>query len=121
MRLAEVCKRMQMPGRIPDKYSRATNFLAAVDDVPFKQLESILEDADNYTGYRHDVDIIIIYKKTVKLCLLAETRLKKRISAVTMAGRLRRDSNTPKKKESPANDTEQKVKKEENSILRRDG
>ena len=28
MKLAEVCKRMNMPERLPDKYSRAINFLA---------------------------------------------------------------------------------------------
>ena len=35
MKLAEVCKRMNMPERIPDKYSRAINFLAAVDADTF--------------------------------------------------------------------------------------
>ena len=83
MKLAEVCKRMQMPERIPDKYSRAINFLAAVDDDTFRKLERILEDADSI----NDADMT--YEKTVKLCLLAETRLKKRICTITMAKQLR--------------------------------
>ena len=35
-KLAEVCKRMNVPERIPDKSSRAINFLAAVGDDTFK-------------------------------------------------------------------------------------
>ena len=63
-----------------------------------------MEDADNF----QDADMT--YEKTVKLCLLAETRLKKRISAVTMARQLRRGtSETAKKKEKP--ETEDKKKK----------
>ena len=104
MKLAEVCKRMNMPERLPDKYSRAINFLAAIDDGTFNKLEKILEDADNI----QDADMT--YEKTVKLCLLAENRLKKRISAVTMARQLRRGtSETAKKKEKP--ETEDKKKK----------
>ena len=64
---------MGMPERILDKYSRAINFLAAVDDEAFRKLERILEDADSIT------DVDMTYEKTVKLCLLAESRLKKRI------------------------------------------
>ena len=83
MKLAEVCKRMNMPERIPDKYSRAINFLAAVDSDTFRKLERILEDADGIS------DADMTYEKTVKLCLLSEARLKKRISAMTMAKQLR--------------------------------
>ena len=41
-----------MPERIPDKYSRAINFLAAVDTETFRKLERILEDAVSI----HDAD-----------------------------------------------------------------
>ena len=106
MKLAEVCKRMNMPERLPDKYSRAINFLAAVDDETFNKLEKILEDADHI----HDADMT--YEKTVKLCLLAESRLKKRISAVTMARQLRRGIAEPsKKKEKEKPDTGDDKKK----------
>ena len=83
MKVAGIFKRMGMPERMPDKYSRAINFLAAVDDETFKKLERILEDADSLT------DVDMTYEKTVKLCLLAESRLKKRISAISMARQLR--------------------------------
>ena len=92
MKVAEVCKRMGMSERIPDKYSRAINFLAAVDDDTFRKLERILEDADSIT------DVDMTYEKTVKLCLLAESRLKKRISAISMARQLRAQPTAPKKK-----------------------
>ena len=52
-KVAEICKRMQMPERIPDKCSREIDFLAAVDDETFKNLERILEDADSI----NDVDM----------------------------------------------------------------
>ena len=53
------------------------------------------------------------YENTIKLCLLAETRLKKRISAVTMARQLRRGtSETTKKKEKPETDDKKKKYKE---------
>ena len=83
MTVAGICKRMQMPERILDKHSRAINFLAAVDDETFKKLERILEDANSIS------DVDMAYEKTVKLCLLAEARLKKRISAISMARQLR--------------------------------
>jgi hypothetical protein len=123
MKLAEVCKRMQMPERIPDKYSRATNFLAAVDDETFRKLERILEDADSI----QDADMT--YEKTVKLCLLAETRLKKRISAMTMAKQLR-GPNAPlekkeKEKEKEPSDkdseSEDKKKEEKRKAPKKDG
>ena len=112
MKLAEVCKRMNMPERLPDKYSRAINFLAAVDDDTFNKLEKILEDADHI----HGADMA--YEKTVKLCLLAEKRLKKRISAITMARQLRRGIAEPtkkKEKEKPdaADDKKKKLKEGE--------
>ena len=109
MRLVEVCKRMNMPERIPDKYSRAINFLAAVDSETFRKLERILEDADDIT------DVDVTYEKTVKLCLLAEARLKKRISAITMAKQLRGPVATPKNKEKelPEKDASNKEKKKE--------
>ena len=111
MKLAEVCKRMQMPERIPDKYSRAISFLAAVDDDTFRKLERILEDADSIS----DADNVMTYEKTVKLCLLAESRLKKRISAITMAKQLR-CTNPPverKKKEPSDKDSKSKDKKKD--------
>ena len=40
---------MGMTERIPDKYSRAISFLAAVDDETFRKLAHILEDADSIT------------------------------------------------------------------------
>ena len=42
------------------------------------------------------------YEKTVKLCLLAESRLKKRISAISMARQLRVQPADDKKEEAPA-------------------
>ena len=100
---------MNMPERIPDKCSRAINFLAAVDNKTFRKLERILEDADGI----HDADMT--FEKAVKLCLLAETRLKKRISAVTMAKQLRGPAAAPKKKEkeSPDKDSGSREKKNE--------
>ena len=82
---------------LPDEYSRAINFLADIDDERFNKLEKILDDADNI----QDADMT--YEKTVKLCLLAETRLKKRISAVTMARQLRRGIPEPAKKKESLN------------------
>ena len=109
MKLAEDCKRMQMPERIPAKYSRAINFLAAVDDDTFRKLERVLEDADSIG------DADMTYEKNVKLCLLAESRLKKRISAITMAKQLRGTNQPPdkKKKEPSDKDSESKDKKKE--------
>ena len=96
MKVAEICKRMGMTERIPDKYSRAINFLAAVDDETFRKLERILEDADIIT------DVDMTDEKTVKLCLLAESRLKKRISAISMARQLRAQPSVQKKKKEEA-------------------
>ena len=67
MKLAEVCKRMQMPERIPDKYSRAINFLAVVDDDTFRKLERIPEDADSINDADNDYDIRKD-RKTVPAC-----------------------------------------------------
>ena len=95
MEVTKVCKCMQMPERTPDNYSRAIIFLAAVGDQTFNKLERILEDADDIT------DADMTYERTVKLCLLAESRLKKRVSALTMARQIRKASETGnnKKKE----------------------
>ena len=119
MKLAEVymtlCKRMNMPERLPDKYSRAINFLAAVDDDTFNKLEKILEAADN----NQDADMP--YEKNVKLCLLAETRLKKCISAaaVTMARQLRTGTAGPVKKTGKPGSSEDKKKREKESEPRK--
>ena len=113
MNLAEVCKRMNMPERLPDKYSRAINFLAAVDDDTFNKLEKILEGADNI----QDADMTC--EKTVKLGLLAETRLKKRISDVTLARQLRRGPAVPPKKTGTPGSVEDKKKKDEESDTRK--
>ena len=48
-----------MPERIPDKYSRAIIFLAAVDDENFRKLERIVEDADSI----NDADMPIITRR----------------------------------------------------------
>ena len=89
-------------------YSQAINFLAAVDDDTVNKLEKILEDADNI----QEADMT--YEETVKLCLLVETRLKKLISAVTMARQLRRDTFEPAKKKPGS--TDEKKTKEKNMI-----
>ena len=75
-----------------------------MDDETFKKLERILEDADSIT----DVNMTMSYKKTVKLCLLAESRLKKLISAISMVRQLRiqpaalKKKKEDKKEEAPA-------------------
>ena len=43
-------------------------------------------------------DVDMAYKKAVKLCLLAESRLKKRISAISMARQLQAQPAEEKKK-----------------------
>ena len=113
MKVAEICKRMGMTERIPDKYSRANNFLAAVDDETFRKLERILEDADSIT------DVDMTYEKTVNLCLLAESRLKKRISAISMARQLRVQPSTQKKKKEEAPATPGATEKKKGSDARK--
>ena len=78
-----MCKRVQMSEKIPDTYSRAVNFLCAIDNTTFYKLEKMLEDDDTI------VDAGMTYQKTVDLSLLAEQRTKKRISAMAVAKRIR--------------------------------
>ena len=60
------------------------------------------------------------YEKTVKLCLLAEARLKKLISAMTMAKQLRGPVATPKKKEKEVPDTDAGNKEKKKEERRKD-
>ena len=41
IRVAEMCKRVHMSEKIPDTYSRAVNFLCAIDNTTFYNLEKI--------------------------------------------------------------------------------
>ena len=83
IRVAEMCKRVHMTEKIPDTYSRAVNFLCAIDNTTFYKLEKMLEDDDTI------MDASMTYQKTVELSLLAEQRIKKRISAMAVAKRIR--------------------------------
>ena len=69
---------------IPDTYSRALNFLCAVGTVTFAKLEKNVEDEDDID------DSAMTYKKTVELCLVAENRVKKNLSAMAMARKIRK-------------------------------
>ena len=94
-----MCKRVHMSEKIPDTYSRAVNFLCAIDNTTFYKLEKMLEDDDTI------VDASMTYQKTVELSLLAEQRTKKRISAMAVAKRIRSKG---KKKDDKA-DKRQKI------------
>ena len=93
MRTAELCKRADMSERIPNTFQRAINFLCAIDDPTFRKLETIVEDDDTI------VDSDITYKKTVELAMLAESRIKKRISTIAMAKKIRDTGKKPRVKE----------------------
>ena len=74
-----MCKRVHMTEKIPDTYSRAVNFLCAIDNTTFYKLGKMLEDEDQIE------DAGMTYQKTVELSLLAEQRIKKRLSAMAVA------------------------------------
>ena len=83
IKLAEMCKRVHMPERIPDTYQRATNFLCAIDELTFKKMEKMIEDNDEITDHE------MTYKTTVEMCLLAESRVRKKVSAMAQAKKIR--------------------------------
>ena len=62
---------LHMSEKIPDTYSRAVNFLCAIDNTTFYKLEKMLEGDDNIE------DAGMTYQKTVELSLLAEQCIKK--------------------------------------------
>ena len=41
-----MCKRVHLSEKIPDSYTRAVNFLCAIDNTAFYKLEKMLEDDD---------------------------------------------------------------------------
>ena len=63
--------------------------------------------------------MIMTYEKTVKLCLLAETRLKKRISAIAMAKQLRGPTATQRKKEKEPSDKDSDSKDKKKEDMRK--
>jgi len=103
MRLAEVARRVDQGERIRDTYSRAINFMCTVEDSTFAKLEKMIEDDDEVT------DSDLTYKYAVEKCLLAESRVKRRISAVAMAKKIRGNPRARGKK--PVPDKPEKIDK----------
>ena len=79
-----------MVEKIPDTYERAVNFLCAIDSLTFGKLERMVEDVDNID------DAGMTYKTTVEMCLIAEQRVKKKLSAMAMASKMRNMNKKPK-------------------------
>ena len=112
IKLAEMCKRVQMPERIPDTYQRATNFLCAIDEHTFRKMERMIEDNDHIT------DREMTYKTTVEMCLLAESRLRKKVSAMAAAKKIRTASKNDGEKPSKKKKIDEKDKEKEPTTKR---